>query len=206
MDKCIIAGAGYCDVNDIKEDGYVIAADGGIDYLMKVGIKPNLVIGDFDSASSRYSEYGFETKTFPVEKDDTDMMLAIKEGLERGYRDFVIYGGMGGRFDHTFANLQCLYYLINHGAKGRLVGQKGSFVTMIKDGSINFSAREYQKGRKISVFAFDGIAYGVTEKGLKYTIENATINTDFPIGVSNEFIGVDAYIKVDDGILMIYVD
>jgi thiamine pyrophosphokinase len=205
MDKCVIVGAGECDVTDF-ERGFIIAADGGLDYLMKAGISPNLVIGDFDSASSRYSEYGFDTKTFPVQKDDTDMLLAIKEGLARGYRDFVIYGGTGGRFDHTLANLQCLGYLVNNGARGRLVGGNGSFITMIKGGSITFEAKEYKIGTKISVFAFGGEAIGVTEKGLKYTLDNATIKCDFPIGVSNEFIGEDVYIKVDDGILMIYVD
>jgi thiamine pyrophosphokinase len=205
MDKCIIVGAGECDVTDF-ERGFFIAADGGLDYLMKAGISPNLVIGDFDSASSRYSEYGFETKTFPVQKDDTDMLLAIKEGLARGYKDFVIYGGTGGRFDHTLANLQCLGYLVNNGARGRLVGSNGSFITMIKDGFITFEAKEYKIGTKISVFAFGGEVIGVTEKGLKYTLDNATIKCDFPIGVSNEFIGEDVYIKVDDGILMIYVE
>jgi thiamine pyrophosphokinase len=205
MDKCVIVGAGECDVTKF-ERGFIIAADGGIDYLMKAGIKPNLVIGDFDSASSRYSEYGFDTKTFPVQKDDTDMLLAIKEGLASGYKDFVIYGGTGGRFDHTLANLQCLGYLVNNGANGRLVGSNGGFITMIKDSSITFEAKEYKIGTKISVFAFGGEAIGVTEKGLKYTLDNATIKCDFPIGVSNEFIGEDVYIKVDDGILMIYVD
>jgi thiamine pyrophosphokinase len=77
---------------------------------------------------------------------------------------------------------------------------------MIKNDEITFEASKYVSGRKISVFAFGGSAYGVTEKGLKYTLDNITINTDFPIGISNEFIGEDAYIKVGDGILMIYVD
>jgi thiamine pyrophosphokinase len=134
------------------------------------------------------------------------MMLAIKEGLSRGYVEFEIYGALGGRLDHAFANLQSLSYIINNGASGRLIGSNGSFVTMIKNDKITFGADKFEPGRKISVFAFGSMACGVTERGLKYNINNVTIRSDFPIGVSNEFIGKDAYIKVSDGILMIYVD
>jgi thiamine pyrophosphokinase len=145
-------------------------------------------------------------KIYPTVKDDTDIMLAIKEGLEKGYRDFEIYGALGGRLDHTYANIQCLNYLINNGARGSLIGDGGSLVTMIKNEEIIFEASKYVSGRKISVFAFGGTAYCVTERGLRYTTDNITIRTDFPIGISNEFVGEDAYIKVGDGILMIYVD
>jgi thiamine pyrophosphokinase len=212
MNKCIIIGAGECDTVDmekrliIAEGDYCIAADGGLDYLQKIRVKPNLVIGDLDSVIDMDETKGYNTRIFPPEKDDTDMLLAIKEGLARGYKYFEIYGALGGRFDHTFANLQCLNYLINNNAEGKLIGSNGSFITMIKNSKISFKASQYEPGRKISVFAYGGTACGVTECGLKYTTDNITIKSDFPIGVSNEFIGEDAYIKVSDGILMIYVD
>jgi thiamine pyrophosphokinase len=212
MNKCIIIGAGECNTADLKKhliiaDGdYCIAADGGLDYLIQIGIKPNLVMGDLDSVIDTDKTKAYETRVFPPEKDDTDMLLAIKEGLARGYRYFEIYGALGGRVDHTFANIQCLNFLINNNAEGRLIGSNGSFITMIKNSKITFTASQYEPSRKISVFAYGGTACGVTECGLKYTTDNSTIKSDFPIGVSNEFIGEDAYIKVSDGILMIYVD
>jgi thiamine pyrophosphokinase len=212
MNKCIIIGAGECDTADLKKhliiaDGdYCIAADGGLDYLIQIGIEPNLVMGDLDSVTDTDKTQNYETRIFPPEKDDTDMLLAIKEGLARGYRYFEIYGALGGRFDHTFANIQCLNFLINNNAEGRLIGSNGSFITMIKNSKITFKASQYEPSRKISVFAYGGTACGVTECGLKYTTDNITIKSDFPIGISNEFTGEDAYIKVSDGILMIYVD
>jgi thiamine pyrophosphokinase len=212
MGKCVIVGAGVCDVDDLKErlvinDGDMcIAADGGLDYLLKAKIQPCLVIGDMDSVENREKIEAFNTRLYPPQKDDTDMMLAIKEGLERGFKEFEIYGALGGRFDHSFANIQCLCYIIKHGATGRLWGDHGSFATMIENGEITFEGHKYALGRKISVFAYGQVACGVTERGLKYSLDNVDLEVDFPLGISNEFTGKDAYIKVSDGILMIYVD
>jgi thiamine pyrophosphokinase len=212
MNKCIIVGAGFCDTKDMKkrlvidESDICIAADGGLDYLLDIGIHPNFVIGDMDSVSCREKAGLYNARIFPTQKDDTDMMLAIKEGLNMGYDDFEIFGGLGGRFDHTYANIQSLCYIVNNGANGKLIGANGSFITMIKNSDISFEAGKYAAGRKISVFAYGSVACGVTERGLKYNLDNITLKSDFPIGVSNEFIGEDAYIKVSEGILMIYVN
>jgi thiamine pyrophosphokinase len=212
MGKCVIVGAGECNIDDMKRelvigsDDICIAADGGLDFLLEAGLHPDFVIGDMDSVDNRTDMGNYEVEVFPTQKDDTDMMLAIKEGLKRGYGEFEIYGALGGRLDHTFANVQCLGYLVNNGAKGRLIGSGGSFVTMIKNGDIVFKGGKYESGRKISVFAYGSMACGVTERGLKYNLDNITMKTDFPLGVSNEFTGEDAYIKVSDGILMICVD
>jgi thiamine pyrophosphokinase len=212
MGKCVIVGAGVCDVKDlkkrlrIKKGDICIAADGGLDYLMKAKIQPYLVIGDMDSVENREGIETFNKKVYPTQKDDTDMMLAIKEGLELGFKEFEIYGCIGGRLDHTYANIQGLCYIVEHGGKGRLWGDHGNFVTMVIDDEIVFKAKNYEAGRKISVFAYRSTACGVTERGLKYNIDKGSLDVDFPIGISNEFIGEDAYIKVSDGILMIYVD
>jgi thiamine pyrophosphokinase len=212
MEKCVIVGAGECSPQSLREllklneNDMCIAADGGLDYLLQAGISPQLVIGDMDSLSDSERLKPYDTRLYPPEKDDTDMLLAIKEGLNRGYKYFEIYGALGGRLDHTFANLQCMEYLINNGAKGRLIGDKGCLVVMLKGEDITFKATNHQKGQRISIFSYGREAHGVTIKGLKYTANNITLKSDFPIGVSNEFIGEDAYIKVNEGILMIYVD
>jgi thiamine pyrophosphokinase len=212
MSKCVIIGAGECDVENLKrtvildKSDICIAADGGLDYAMAARITPDLVIGDMDSLADKGSLENFNVQYLPVEKDDTDMLAAIKAGLDRGCAEFEIYGGMGGSIDHTIANIQCLVYIINNGASGKLISDRGSTITLISGERMTFEPDEYPVGKRISIFAVGGNAEGVTVRGLKYTVFNTTLKTDFPIGVSNEFIGEDAYIEVKDGILMIYVD
>ena len=210
MKKCVIIGAGECNTDMLrqrlvlKEEDLCIAADGGLEYLMKIGKSPDLLIGDMDSIRTKEVYGPFRVRRLPVEKDDTDMLAAIEEGLDLGYRDFELYGALGGRLDHALANIQCLLYLLNRGARGRLVGDD-MMLLLIKDETISFMADDYEDGRKISVFAFGGDAYGVTEKGLKYSVSNGTIRQEFPIGVSNELIGEDAEITVENGMLLICI-
>lgn len=130
------------------------------------------------------------------------MLAAIRKGLGLGYRQFQIYGGLGGRLDHTIANIQCLLFLHNRGAKGILYG-KHCTLQLLVNGKITFPATK--RGR-ISVFAYGGIAYGVTEKGLCYTVDRADLNPEFPIGVSNEFTGCESSIEVENGMLLLYTD
>ena len=124
METCYIFGAGDftpCTI-DLTSKDLVIAADGGYDYLIRLGLRADVVLGDFDSVTSPdlWDDAICEKLTYPPEKDDTDMMLAIKLGLSRGYREFAIYGGLGGRLDHTIANIQSLTYLAGEGAAGIL--------------------------------------------------------------------------------------
>lgn len=134
-----------------------------------------------------------------------DLMAAIKEGLAAGYRRFELYGTLGGRLDHTLANIQCLLYLRNRGGKGVIVGDE-AVLMLIRNESITLTAERVGNGKRISVFAFGGDAHGVSEKGLKYLLDNVTVKLEYPIGVSNEFIGEDAEIEVKDGMLLIYVE
>lgn len=133
----------------------------------------------------------------PREKDDTDTMAALKEGLRLGYSEFCIYGGMGGRFDHTLANVQALLYLRNRGARGRLLDGAGE-VRVIKDEKICF--RRNERGI-LSLFSLVEESRGVTIEGMKYLLDRATVRNDFPIGISNEFIGEEASVTVEDGTL-----
>lgn len=215
MKKCVIIGAGTCDVQKLKEqlvvnDGDLcIAADGGLDYLLAIGRTPHIVMGDMDSLGNEaitdlpYADY--LVKRLPVEKDDTDMLAAVKEGLAAGYRRFELYGALGGRLDHTLANIQCLLYLLNRNAKGVIVGNDVKLM-LIRNESAFFPAHHARKGTRVSVFAFGGDAQGVTEKGLKYLLNNVTVKLEFPIGVSNEFTGEDAEIAVENGMLLICVE
>lgn len=178
---------------------YIIAADGG--YAQLHGVKPDAVVGDFDSLG--YVPANEKICRHPVHKDDTDMMLAVKIGLDRGYKKFVILGGLGGRLDHTIANIQVLAYLDAHGAKGCLLSESEN-VLLLKNDAVSFSR---DAAGIVSVFAYGAPASGVTLEGLEYPLCDATLTCDFPLGVSNAFTGTPSRITVKDGsVLVIFQD
>ena len=201
MGKCIIfCAAGFdAPVEPIEQDDFIIAADGGVVHTEKLGITPNEILGDFDSLG--YTPQG--ANVFPVEKDDTDAMLAVRRGLSLGYREFVLYGSLDGpRLDHTVANFQTLQYLADRGAAGYLVGSS-CLVTVVKEGSIRFPAGT---AGTVSVFCLGSDAEGVTLEGLYYPLEKGTLTAGFPLGVSNHFTGKAAAISVESGSLLVLWD
>ena len=196
---CYIAGAGsWYGKNFVPDpDDFVIAADGGYLHLKERDIRTDLLIGDFDSMNKPEFD---NVQTFRREKDDTDLFLAVKEGYSRGYRRFVLYGATGGeRFDHTLGNLQVLTWLAKRGASA-LLHDCGGTVGTLNNGKIVFSAGA--KGY-LSVISVDEKAESVTLNGLKYPLENGTLTNDYPLGVSNEFIGEKAEISVLSGTLLL---
>ncbi len=197
MGKCIVFCAADFDklAQTIAEDDYILAADGGLRHLETLSLKPHAILGDFDSLG--YVPQGAEV--FPVEKDDTDAMLAVRHGLERGFREFLIYGGLDGqRLDHTVANYQTLQFLVDRGAKGYLIG-RDYIVTVIKNETLRFS---HTAEGILSLFCLGANAKGVCLKGLQYPLENGTLTSGFPLGVSNHFVGEEAEIKVENGSLL----
>lgn len=210
--RCIIVGAGEWDGSalPVREGDYVIAADGGYARCKRLGIEPDLVLGDFDSleADGREAlrrlrqEKPEKIRTLPAQKDDTDMLAAIREGLALNCREFLIYGGLGGRLSHTAANLQCLNFLENQGAKGYLVGER-VLITLVSQETVTFPA---QWMGYVSVFCFGERAEGVTIRNMKYLLDGAALTNDFPIGVSNEFIGKEGSITVEKGTLLIVAE
>ena len=179
-------------------DDLVIAADAGYLNLQKAGIKPDVIIGDFDSAKK--PEADAQVEAFPVLKDDTDTMLAIRYGFQSGYNRFEIYGGIGGeRTDHTIANIQSLAYIAEHGGSGTLVGENERF-TLIKKSSVTLHS---EKGKTLSVFAYGGIAEGVSIKGAVYESDGLELSPFFPLGVSNKFKEDTATVGVKKGYILI---
>lgn len=201
MGKCIIFCAADFDypAEPIANTDFIIAADGGLRHTQHLGLTPNAILGDFDSLN--YIPRG--ANVFPVEKDDTDSMLAVRKGLELGYTDFMLYGAMDGpRLDHTVANFQTLQFLADRGARGYLVGKR-FIATVIKNEGIHFPA---SAAGGISVFCPGPDASGVTIEGLFYSLKNGTLTSGFPLGVSNHFIGQQARIRVEQGSLLILWD
>ena len=195
MKLCCIVGAGPSELY-IENGAFVIAADAGIEKLNKAGVAPDLIIGDFDSLGTRPS--GENVRVFPVEKDDTDTMLALKEAMSLGYDTVIISGGLGGELDHTMANLQTLLYACENGINAFLTDGITT-ATVISD-SITLGS---ENSGRCSVFAFGGEAIGVSISGLKYEASGITLSPSFPLGVSNHFVGKEAKISLQSGRLLI---
>ena len=201
MGKCVIFCAAEFDglAEALTGEDCVIAADGGLEHTRKLNITPDVILGDFDSLG--YEPEG--ANVFPVEKDDTDAMLAVRRGLKLGFREFLLYGSLDGpRLDHTVANFQTLQYLCDQGAFGYLVGNH-YIVTVLKDGSLRFPAG--WEGT-VSVFCLGRDAQGVDIAGLHYPLKDGVLTAGFPLGVSNHFTGKEARISVKNGSLLILWD
>ena len=201
MASCLIFCAADFDglIEPVDTHDYIIAADGGYVHTQQAGLTPDCILGDFDSLGY-VPENG---NVFPVEKDDTDAMLAVRRGLELGFDRFLLYGSLDGpRLDHTVANFQTLQYLSNHGARGWLIG-KDYIVTVIRNGQLEFSA---EATGILSVFCMGRDARGVSIRGAQYELENGTLTAGFPLGVSNHFVGKAVTIQVEDGSLLVIYD
>lgn len=214
--KCIIVSAGDFTPVDInrKEDDYIIACDGGFAYLEQMGIMPDLIVGDFDSLPSMGMEAVRTLQEImeldperviklPKEKDDTDTLYAVRKALSLGFKKIYLYGALGGnRVDHTFANIQVLQFIKHHGATGYIMAHNQ--MMLIAENEIIHFHKGMTGG--LSVFSLTPVSEGVTITGTEYQVENVTITSDFPIGVSNEFI-IDeaATIGVKEGSLLICV-
>ena len=197
---CHLVGAGdFFGFNgEISPDDTVIAVDGGYKVLEDKGIVPDFVVGDFDSLG--VVPKGENVTVLPAEKDVTDMFTAINLGMEKGCVWFHIYGGTGGRLDHTIANIQLLSYFAQKGVTLFFYGD-GFVLTVVRNGSITLFG---EKGKYVSVFSLTDISDGVTLKGLKYELNNHKLTSSFPLGVSNEFTEKSAEISVQKGILAVY--
>ncbi len=201
MGSCVIFCAGEFDglMQEIHPEDLLIAADGGLQHALALGLQPDVILGDFDSLGYVPEQ----ARKFPVEKDDTDSMLAVRHGLQAGCREFYLYGSLDGpRLDHTLANFQTLQFLADHNAMGYLIGKRYA-ATVIQNRSIAFDASA--KGI-ISVFCLGADARGVSISGLKYTLEDGLLTAGFPLGGSNHFVGQEAKIMVTDGSLLLLYD
>ena len=201
MATCVIFCAAEFDAlaAPLAQTDYLLAADGGLAHLQKLGIRPHGILGDFDSLGYTPTD----ATVFPVEKDDTDAMLAARKGLELGFRDFLFYGSLDGpRLDHTIANFQTLQFLADHGAKGFLVG-RDYIITVVKNETIRFPAGS---SGILSVFCLGPDAGGVNLRGLYYPLENGTLTSGFPLGVSNHFTEESAEITVKSGSILVMWD
>lgn len=179
--------------NNIKEDDFIICADAGYEAALLAGLRPQLIVGDFDSAER--PQIDIPVIDLPVHKDDTDTMSAVKQGLKRGYRSFLLLNALGGRIDHTFANFSALAYLAEHDAHAVIAG---------RETTVYYTAGEplYFKGEKgctLSVFPFGCTSCTVTHHGFEYELAYQAIKSSFPLGISNVVTSDNSSIEFHDG-------
>ena len=195
---CYIVGAGeFHGEFTPSSDDLVIAADGGYDALISHGYRCDVLIGDFDSISAL--PQGIELIRYNKRKDYTDTYLCYLEGVKRGYSEFVILGGTGGRDDHTFANLSLIALAKNEGHNVTLLSERYKISALKSEERVLRST----SGKALSVFAFGSEARGVTIRGAEYECEDVTLSPLFPLGVSNAFLNLPVTLSVNEGILLV---
>lgn len=176
-----------------------ICLDGGYGTAKQYEIPCDLVMGDFDSLEPEEILPGMEVIRFPVEKDYTDAMIGVMEGLRRGCTLFYIYGALGGRQDHHFHNLMLPLFLREHNARGFLISED-TIATVIQNEAIDIPQRS---GFLLGVFAIGGDARGVSEEGVKYPLDRVVLQMGLPIGSGNQIEKEHARVTVTDGTLLV---
>lgn len=197
-----------CARKEIVKDIFLAAADGGVLFLMEHNIKPDYFVGDMDSVENIDDKFKtqlqeildkIEYDKVPVEKDDTDTALAVKKAYENGYREMLLFGCSGGsRVSHTFANVQLMCQYEKMGCHIKMMAETYQ-AEILMNNSQNYS--KALKGN-VSVICLSNDAKNVVIKGLKYEYEGNLTN-EVALGVSNSFIGQDAYIEVEEGTLLL---
>lgn len=194
----IITDTGAIDAEKIKSANYIICADRGYIYAEKLGIKPDLIVGDFDSYDGVLPENTEIFRSVP-EKDDTDTLLAVKKAISAGCDEITLYGGLGGRFDHAFANLQTIVYAYERGCK-MTIADSNNELTAVGAGEYHLKKHS---GFYISLFSLTEKAMIDDWSGVKYPLENYEMSQGFPIGVSNEITADEAVLRISSGIVLI---
>ncbi len=181
--------------DNFRKGDYFIFCDAGLKHEKGLGVKADLAVGDFDSYPRPDD---VECIVFPPEKDDTDSLCGIKEGIKRGFNDFLIVGATGGRIDHEIANIYLLDYLDEHSLTGRIVTES-STLEIVSSGE-----KRVKRGcLYFSLLALFGDADGVNIEGAKYNLEDGLIRHSYQYGISNEVVGEEAVISVKRGKLIL---
>lgn len=194
----IISGGDFAPISANAEDCFIIACDRGYAYAKRCGLIPDLVVSDFDSYDGEIDP-SVPVRRFPSEKDDTDTMLAIRTVLDLGYSEATLCCALGGRLDHTLANLQSAVFAAEHGLRLRILSPDTEILAL-RNGSVTLPRRE---GFSLSVFSASDCARGVSIRGTKYVLDRVSLRSSFPLGVSNEWEDEQAEITVEEGTLLI---
>ena len=206
MPTCALVGASDFNADHFKEMDaagafdYVVAVDGGLKHLEGIGRKANMAVGDFDSLG--YVPRGMRVSRFSPEKDDSDMALALGQMKSRHYTDVYVYGGLGGRLDHTIANMQVFSQYSEKGLYVVAVDDRSAVTFITGPDTLEVPARD---AGTVSVMSMSDEARGVFERGLKWELDDFTLTNRTSRGLSNEFTGEAVMIGVEEGTLAVFV-
>lgn len=209
MKACILLNGKIEDLSFLEETidkekyNYIICADGGANYLYKLNIAPDYILGDLDSlqleAKDHFKENGVNFKKFPERKNETDTQLCIHLAKALGVVHIDLLGALGGRIDHTVANINIMYYIKRLGINPVIKNNKEDLY-MIESESIDICG---EKGDTLSVLPVNGDVAGITLEELEYPLKDATIEYGDPIGISNVMKNKKCRITVNKGTLLI---
>ena len=200
MKRCaIISGGDRSSLSGIEECSYVIACDKGYVYCKQANILPDLILGDFDSFTSQLPKE-IKIIRLPVEKDDTDTHHAFRMAIEKGFDEIYLYCALGGRIDHTLANLNSAIFAADNNIDTKIIADKETIIVS----SHNIIRIKRKENCALSLFAAD-VCHGVSISGSLYDVEKIELNNRFPIGQSNGFVSDEVLISKEDGILIIVI-
>ncbi|MFV9567391.1 thiamine diphosphokinase [Thermoanaerobacter mathranii] len=188
--------------NLTKEVDIVICADGGANHAYQMKLKPHLIVGDLDSIKEEVLEFyknkGVKIEKYSPMKDETDTQLAMIKAIELGAKEIIFTGVFGERFDHSYANLSLLLYLLNRNIKGKIINEKNEIYLIDK-----FLEIEGKKGELLSLLPYSKDVKGICTKGLFYALSGQSMDLEMPYGISNVFIEDKATIKIEEGLLLV---
>jgi thiamine pyrophosphokinase len=210
---------------EIRPGDFIVCADGGYRFAREAGIVPDAIVGDFDSCEMPTpGETDAEIVALPREKNETDTLACVRFGMSKGYEDFLMIGGLTGRADHTFANIQTLSYLTDLQCTAEIVdgwnrarmldGIKKNLYQFMNEAEQGTETTDdwnqltlpYRKDAYFSVFSYDEVSTGISIRHARYPLEDARLTQSYPIGVSNAFLeNEDAEISVRRGRLLIMI-
>jgi thiamine pyrophosphokinase len=203
----LVVGSGLVESGEIIKEysrisDLIICADGGARYLYQAGIRPDILVGDFDSIEPEikeaYQQSGIEIIKFPAKKDYTDMELALNLAIEKGATRIYITGATGSRLDHTISNIQLLHKLADKGVKGVIIN-RNNYIYLLTD-CIRIPRKE---GYYLSLVPATPKVEGITTKGLAYPLNDGTMVMGTGLGISNEFVSEWAEVSVKKGRLYV---
>lgn len=206
MKKAIIVGNSLINnLSFLKEkETFKVACDGGYRYFLKENIEPDLFVGDFDTFNIDKLKKPKEVIKLNPIKDDTDTGFSLKTLLKRGYDEFHLYGCLGNKIDHTYANIQLLSFLLDNNAVGFLHDEKDEYIVFMINKDYQFKS---SCNGRISIFSYNNEAKHITLENFKYSLNDSSLFNSYPLGVSNEFIlNKEGRIKLKEGKLLIITE
>jgi thiamine pyrophosphokinase len=207
--RAIIIAAGEAEKDSdwkrwVRAGDWIIGADGGAARALDWGVTPQVVIGDMDSLPDALHDdleaLGSCFIEHPRAKDETDLELALTYAVQQGAEEIVVLGALGGRLDHTLANLLLLALPSLEGALVRIVDGAGEVLLV---GSKKMVTLQGSPGDLVSLLPIGGDAFGVTTTGLAWALQNDRLRFGFSRGVSNEMTARQARVEVEQGLLLV---